>query len=88
VKTGSLFRTHLNEQTKKALTKMWKDCDMETNVIVLEQAKSEYVVENAWRPTNKSVEEQIEPHLRRMLEKKRKYLETQVEFQKQQIAVS
>jgi hypothetical protein len=86
-KAGKLFRERLFELIKKKFTKTWDELDMKNKLILLEFGKSR-TDNDSWRPTRKPVDMQCSSHVIKALSKQKVFLQRQIEFQNQQIAVS
>lgn len=64
----------------------WNELELDTSLNHLEFSKKlAKKAEKEWRPTNKKVEEQVNPAVLKMLEKRKSFLEHQTEFQNQNI---
>lgn len=85
---GNAFKEHLFSTIKETFTKAWKDFDMDCNVAMLEMAKKNLTTDQKWRPSDKTADEQLRPHVVRMLEKEKDFLRMQIEAQKEKIAVN
>lgn len=88
--TGKLFKEKLYEQIEKRFTQMWQELDMNTNLIHLEVSKIEAAIHgpSEWRPADVSAEDQVRPHIVKLLMKKKNLLQEQIAQQESQIAVS
>lgn len=87
-RAGSAYKEHLFGMIKEKFTKIWSDREMNNSVALLEIAKKHYVTQEKYRPTNKTAEEQLRPHIGKMLLRQREILKQQIEEQKSKIAVS
>lgn len=87
-KAGNVFKEELYESIKKKFTKLWKEMNMESSIVMLEYSKKHHHTSIAWRPTDKCANEQAHLHLIKMFKDKREYIKKHIAFQQSQIAVS
>jgi len=83
-----IFKTRLADKIEQKVQNYWETIDMEEAISELEYCKANMVTEDvkAWRPTGKSVEEQLCPTVIKALTRRRNYLNRYVEFQNNTIA--
>ncbi|KAG5676975.1 hypothetical protein PVAND_006767 [Polypedilum vanderplanki] len=84
-KAGNIFKEHLFDLIKKKFIKTWSDLDMNEKIAILEYSKDNFKFDEKWRPTNKSVEAQCNPHEMKYLLNQKEFLQRQIEFQNEQI---
>ena len=84
------FRDGLQQELVAKVNRLWNECDIDTNVEILESLKSKAAGSSnkMWRPTGKSVSEQVRPLVVNKLKTSLKFYQLQLGFQKERTEVS
>lgn len=84
------FRDGLQQELVAKVNRLWNECDIDTNVEILESLKSKAPGSSnkMWRPTGKSVSEQVRPLVVNKLKTSLKFYQLQLGFQKERTEVS
>ncbi|XP_041768123.1 uncharacterized protein LOC121591544 [Anopheles merus] len=79
------FRDGLQQELLAKVNRLWNECDIDTNVEILESLKSKAAGSSnkMWRPTGKSVSEQVRPLVVNKLKTSLKFYQLQLGFQKE-----
>ncbi|XP_058123941.1 uncharacterized protein LOC131281579 [Anopheles ziemanni] len=79
------FREGLQEALVAQVNKLWNETDIDTNVEMLEMLKSKAAgnTKKMWRPTGKTVSEQVRPLVVNKLNMSLKFYHHQLAFQKE-----
>uniref|UniRef100_A0A182XJE3 Uncharacterized protein n=1 Tax=Anopheles quadriannulatus TaxID=34691 RepID=A0A182XJE3_ANOQN len=84
------FRDGLQQELLAKVNRLWNECDIDTNVEILESLKSKAAGSSnkMWRPTGKSVSEQVRPLVVNKLKTSLKFYQLQLGFQKERTEIT